>query len=487
MNPPTLRTTAAHENSPRGSAGCPQPAARSAVNQYLLEVLPATTILECGDWSPLSHPATRRLVRRDKSRRAKAPTSRRAPYRFGYGFAAVGTPRPTDFRGNQNPGTARTPSARRWPSWWLAVFAALQLLALPAAAAGASASNAVPLQVQVDPRVELISLIFRLAGNPEYTRGRVPAYLRDLDSHFGDARNHGVVALARRLRANRGVSYDAPMSLAVHLQDAERLELRAPLDPWPEGIDQRWRAADLREFLDQARAFIRETKYGEFRQAHQALYAQTAERARKRVLEEGHLEWFHQFFGERPGARFYLVPALVNGGNCYGPRVKLGAEEEFYCILGVWQCDADGQPVFPREILDTVAHEFCHSYVNPHIYARAAELRPAGQRLFAQVRERMQRMAYGNWETMLHESVVRAAVVRYLATTQGPAAAANQVNREVAQGFLWMKELAALLADYEAQRTQFPRFEAFMPRIVAFFQRLAENRAGPDGGSKTTN
>jgi len=42
--------------------------------------------LECGDLSPLSYPATRRLARRDESRRAKAPTSRRTPNRFGCGY-----------------------------------------------------------------------------------------------------------------------------------------------------------------------------------------------------------------------------------------------------------------------------------------------------------------------------------------------------------------------------------------------------------------
>jgi hypothetical protein len=92
--------------------------------------------------------------------------------------------------------------------------------------------------VAVDARVELISIIFRLAGNPEYSRCLVPDYARDLDAHFACVREHPVVLLARKLRANRGVSYDAPMSLAVHLKDSDRLELRVPLEPWPDGVDK---------------------------------------------------------------------------------------------------------------------------------------------------------------------------------------------------------------------------------------------------------
>ncbi len=373
---------------------------------------------------------------------------------------------------------------RLWNAVGLGVLAGL--VALSSSAAPEPKSSAIPLEVSVDPRVELISIIFRLAGNPEYTQGRVPAYLKDIDEHFAAAREHPVVVLARQLRSTRGVSYDAPMHLAAHLKDVDSLALRLPLEPWPAGLDRRWRADELQDFLAKARQFVREAKFDEFWRAHRKLYEETAARARRLVETEGRLEWFDRFFGARPGAQFRLVPGLVNGGACYGARIQLGQVEELYCILGVWRCDAGGQPVFERDALDTVAHEFCHSYVNQHIYARTAALEPAGTRLFSRVQGRMKRMAYGNWETMLHESVVRAAVVRYLEATQGHEAATRQVQQEIQRGFLWMKELSQLLADYESQREKYPRFEAFMPRIVEFFNRTAEQMPAASEASPST-
>lgn len=354
-------------------------------------------------------------------------------------------------------------------------------LAEPARADGLSHPSAppgVPLTVAVDPRVELISIIYRFAGNPEYSRCLVPGYAQDIDAHFASVREHPVVLLARKLRASRGVSYDAPMSLAVHLQDFDRLELRVPLEPWPDGVDKRWRAEDIREFLVQAKDFAEKGKFKEFLQAHAALHEETATRARKLALEQGHLEWFGAFFGERPAAQFHLAPALVNGPNCYGPHFRAGTNEEFYCVLGIWKTDWRGKPTFGPQVLETVAHEFCHSYVNPHIYARSAELKPAGEKLFAKVRDQMRRQAYGNWETMLHESVVRASVVRYVAATHSPEAATRQARAEVARGFLWVEELAALLGEYETNRTEFLRFEAFMPKVITFFNQAAEKLPG---------
>ena len=81
----------------------------------------------------------------------------------------------------------------------------------------------IPFDVSVDPRIELICVIFRLAGNPEYCKGRVPSYTADVDKHFGPYKDHAVVQLAAKLRRTRGVSYDAPMNMAVHVRDAYSL------------------------------------------------------------------------------------------------------------------------------------------------------------------------------------------------------------------------------------------------------------------------
>ena len=119
-------------------------------------------------------------------------------------------------------------------------------------------------RVEVDPRVELFSIIFQLAGSNEYTQGRVESYTKDVESHFGPFRNHSVVEMAKKLRATRGVSYDAPMSLAVLLTDVEKLEIKVPLEPWPESLDRRWTAQNVRGFLEAARQFVRDASYGNF-------------------------------------------------------------------------------------------------------------------------------------------------------------------------------------------------------------------------------
>ena len=149
---------------------------------------------------------------------------------------------------------------------------------LGVAAFGAAEQPAV--RVVVDPRVELCCVVFRLAGNPEYNMGRIETYTRDVDAYFAAHREHAAVKLARQLRDTRGVSFDACMSIAVHLNDIDKVELRVPWEPRPAALDSRWVASEAREFLGELRKFAAETRFHEFLAAHRELYETAEQRMR---------------------------------------------------------------------------------------------------------------------------------------------------------------------------------------------------------------
>lgn len=340
-----------------------------------------------------------------------------------------------------------------------------------AVASEKAGARAPAVKVTVDPRVELMSIIFRLAGNLEYNKGRMVSYISQVKDHFGSHRDHPVVKLAAELRKRRGVSYDAPMSLAVHIDSIHRLQLRVPLKPRPAWLDGRWQDDELREFLEKTRDFKKEAAFDEFFRENSLLYEDSTGRLQKVLDKDGHLEWFDEFFGAAPGASFHISISIINGPSCYGPRVKLADKQEFHCILGAWKCGilGMGKPQFDRDMLSTVVHEFCHSYANPVVDARVDEIRTAGERIFPAVQKKMKRMAYGNWQTMMYESLVRACVIQYLADTWDQNKAEQQIKSDVERGFLWMRELAGLLSEYKEHRDKYPTLDAFFPRIKEFF------------------
>lgn len=335
-----------------------------------------------------------------------------------------------------------------------------------------------PLRVVVDPRAELFSIIFHLAGNPEYNMGYVKTYVRDVDEHFGAYDHHAVVELARRLRQTQGIGFDACMILAVHVTDAYTLKEKVPLDPLPEGFGSRWSTSSARKFLECARQFVKDTRFKEFIQSHQPLYQIAVSRIQELLRMHGHLEWFPEFFGARPQARFTVAVGMLNGGGSYGPRCRTDdGREEYYCILGVWKIDAKGLPFFDRDMLAIVVHEFCHSYSNPIVKQHLGQLEPAGRKIFPYVAAAMARQAYGSWQSMMYESLVRACVIRYSYNYEGPVAARLAIDAEKKNRFLWIKELSDLLAEYETHRERYPTLEAFMPRVIALFNDYADHMA----------
>jgi hypothetical protein len=328
--------------------------------------------------------------------------------------------------------------------------------------------------VQVDPRVELMSLIFRIAGNPEYNQNQLTFYIKDVEKHFKEHKNHDVVQLARRLRQTRGVSFDAVMSLAIHIEDINSMKERVPLEPTPKSWDIRWTVEDTRKFQEAARRFVRDSDFTSFIQEHEDFY-RTAESRMEKVLEDfGVVSWFDSFFGAKPDASFTVLLGMMNGGACYGPRVVFpDGSEELYCVLGVWLKDRKGIPRFDKSVLPTVVHEFCHSYVNPLVNRHAGDLGKAGQRIFPSVADAMRRQAYPGWKTMMYESIVRGCVVRYRLASEGEAAAEQQIIYENTNRFFWIRGLSNLLGEYEASRSKYPNLDSFFPEIVKFFDHYA--------------
>ncbi|HVP12736.1 MAG TPA: DUF4932 domain-containing protein [Phycisphaerae bacterium] len=346
------------------------------------------------------------------------------------------------------------------------------------------------LRACVDPRVELMSILFRLAGNPEYNMDNSESpYADDVEAHFGKFRGHAVVRKARQMRKDHGVGFDAVMSMAILVEDATTLRERVPLEELSGNFDGRWSVDDAREFLAAARSFVKDSDFAAFIAAHQPLYAESAGRMDK-ILERLHIQaWFDSFFGTRPAARFELVLGLLNGGGNYGPAMRYpDGRAVYYSIIGCWRFNKKGEPVFSDSIAATIAHEFCHSYTNPIVEEHLDQLKPAGERLFARCKAQMQQQAYSNWDAMMRESMVRACVVRYMRSSSGRIASWTEAREQASRGFKWVGDLADLLAEYEAHRDTYPTLDAFMPRVVEFFDVYAtkakpgasEKPAGPD-------
>lgn len=343
------------------------------------------------------------------------------------------------------------------------------------ASGGATAQSAVA--TRVDPRVELVTTVARLAGFSEFTMANSTSpYAARVERHFAPWREHAVVRLLQELRARQGVSHDAVATLAVHLDAIETLAELVPFDPQPERLDARWTPATAREFVVALRDFAKLSDAAKFFRGEREFFAQVEQRLGERLGQSKALPWFDAFFGAKPGASYVAIAGLLCGGNAFGVGVRFadGSPERISPVFGCWEWDEAGLPVFGEVYLPLYVHELCHTYTNPFVDRFASELEASGTRLFQACAPGMRRQAYTTWKIVVGESLVRACVVRCRLATEGEAAAKEQAREEVARLFAWVPELAASFSAYEADRERYPTFESFMPQVVAFFERYAE-------------
>ncbi len=345
-------------------------------------------------------------------------------------------------------------------------------LALCLTLATPSSARAQSPRVVVDQRIELVNLVFRLAGNPEQQFCGYPAYLEAQNRWFGAYLEHSAIRTAQAARSEHGIGYDAIDVLALGLDRAELARGRVRLASPDSQVRRRWGAADVDGFVRELDTFVRDSRFAAFWAEQSALGEVVRQRMSDFVERHVKVQWLVDFFGENPG-QFTVVPGLCHGTRNTGPRV-VGADgrEEYFAILAIARPDSSGVPRFSTDDLPVIVHEFVHSFVNPHLDAQPSAATAAASAAFEATRSQLTAQAVQSELTMLNESLVRAAVVLYLAGNSGQSAADRELFAQQALGFVWLPELVQRLRLYSESRTSFPAFSRFVPEVLSLFSEV---------------
>ncbi len=339
-----------------------------------------------------------------------------------------------------------------------------------------NSSKAQTLVPKVDQRVEMLSIVARLADYTEYNQNRAVAYVAAIRSWFDPFQSDSLIGYARRIRKEDAIGFDAVMSMAVHLQLQNNEFTMA--EGWKESLDKRWKSKTALHFTELLNDFYKKSNAAKFFLNEQPYYNEAIE-AFGNLISKFNQAWYYSFYGVAPEDRFNIVIGPGNGGNNYGPGVR-GSESgrQIYAIMGSWTFDENGNPVFPeKDYLQILIHEFNHSFINPltEKYKSDRSFRKSGEAILKVMKEEMDSQAYGEWRTVINESLVRASVILYLLNEKLFRKADEEINMQINRGFLWTQELVELLAVYESNRKAYPTMERFYPEIIKFFRFVGDS------------
>lgn len=228
---------------------------------------------------------------------------------------------------------------------------------------------------------------------------------------------------------------------------------------------------DLPVFLKGLNSFYKNSKYNQFFQSHQADYKQAAKAYSDSVLTKFQQDWYVKFYGKEPNEDYKIVLGYGNGGGNYGPKVSPEKGKDIvYAIVSGGKFN--GRTVsFSGNYAPTLIHEFNHSFVNYILETKdyKSQLQDAGEKIQKEFKKPMADQAYSSWETIINESIVRAAVLVYMKENHfSQAEINNEMKEQISRSFIWTPDLVKLLEEYQANRKQYPDLEAFYPRIVSF-------------------
>lgn len=352
------------------------------------------------------------------------------------------------------------------------IFLLTGLLAVSYVAAGTQATATRGIsKPTVDRRVELMTIVARLADYPEYQSKLVPVYTDSLDAWFAPYKEHPAVLYMKMLKKESNVGYDAVPIMGVYMTEPPKLRPRLPLTA--SQPESRWGVQRGTEFIKLLDKFYKDARCEEFFARQAPLFGQVEE-AFGDVFAEIDMEWFTRFFGgESKGGMVPIVGMGFGGGNYGGSIVYPDSTEDQYAFMGMWKMDNDRKIRFDKEMfMNVIVHEFNHSFVNPALDAEPG-LAWSASEIYRVASEQMSKQAYTNGRTVLNETFVRAAVIRYLMAHADSTAVNNEMLYQIDCHFIWMPEAVELLGEYEANRDQYPDFRSFMPRVVEFCNEVS--------------
>lgn len=331
------------------------------------------------------------------------------------------------------------------------------------------------IKATIDERVELMSIVFRLAGSSEYNFDHAKQYVQAINVHFAPYKNHPLITYATQLKEERKLGYDAVMAMAVHLHLHRGNVLQ--IEESENTLDGRWGKEQQKKFTTLLADFYKESKFNRFFKSHRKEYSKVTE-AFDKVMKDFNQEWYTHFYGKAPEEQFHIVLGYGIGPCNYGVKaIPQTDKKQVYAIIGCNRFNENGDIYFTSaHHLPTLVHEFNHSFINYLLQTKPSNyqaMQESGATIQKAVEKEMKKQGYNNWESIINESLVRSAVIRYLTHNSDTLSVENEIKEQVNRYFLWVPALAELLGTYEEQREKYSTFEEFYPEIIRFFGKTA--------------
>lgn len=328
--------------------------------------------------------------------------------------------------------------------------------------------------------VELMGLLFRMAGANEYSQCQVGTVASSADQYFASMKNHQAVTLAKQYR-QYGVSYDAVTGYANQLVFDEEGKIIFEPD-YLEGSNtsfDRWNSQQKTDMLAALNDFYVASKFHDWFVSTKTEQEQAI--ASFKSICNLDYTWFDTFYGKNDKLSSRIILSFMIGNSNNGISLKRKDGTLLLTpVLGSLSQN-NGSVRFNGD-MNLIVHEFSHPYCNPLIEANWSSISSKAQEVYSRVSSKMQSQAYSNAMTMMCETLVRSSAIRYMINHNQQNLVNQTLAYEESNGFMMVRTLMKTLEKRELEADKYATLADFMPVLIEAINNFDPDDESNQGG-----
>ena len=328
--------------------------------------------------------------------------------------------------------------------------------------------------------VELMGLLWRLAGADEYSQCEVGTIVDSADKYFASMMNHRAVKLAKQYY-QQGIAYDAVTGYANQLIINDLGMILFDSD-YLEGSNtsfDRWSDKQKNDMLSALNDFYETSKFHDWF-VSTYVEQQQAIASFKQVCNMDYT-WFDRYYGENDKISSRIILSFMIGNHNNG--ISLKRKDGTLLLTPVYgSLYQNGENVKFGGDMNLVVHEFSHPYCNPLIYANWSSISSKSEEVFNRVRFIMESQAYSDAKTMMCETLVRSSAISYMKTHNLGYLVGKTLAYEESNGFIMVRYLVKTLEKREQDAAKYATLSDFMPVLIEAINNFNPDDPANQGG-----
>ena len=317
--------------------------------------------------------------------------------------------------------------------------------------------------------VELMGLLWRLAGAEEFNKCQVSSVANSADSYFAPFKNHKAVELAKQYkRAGFGNSRVTQYGNQIIINNKGEI-IFAPNYMDRTGLNNRQQS----EILAAVNDFYKESKFHDWFLS--TLPEQQQAIASFKTICDFDYNWLDSFYGKNDKISSRIILNFMSGTGGFGNALqRTDGTLLLSPVIGSLRQE-NGVVRYANDVGHLV-HEFSHPFCNPLIDAHWISIAKKVNEVFYKVSDILEQ-SYPDAYHLIKECLVRACVIRYKKSHDQEYiySPSQTLAIEESRGFLFVRPIVKALEKREKEAEKYPTLADFMPEIVA-----AINNFDPD-------